>query len=598
MSHEPSLKRFHVFLIKPSKYDDEGYVIRWARAVLVSNSLAVLNALTEDAARSRILGPEVEILPHVLDETVTQIRVKEIAASMRRAGDQCVICMVGVQSNQYPRAVDLGREFTACGLKTMIGGFHVSGSVEMLPQIPPEIQGAMDEGITIVAGEVEHRWNDLLREAYRGTLKPYYNFVDDKPALNNTPPPFTPRDRLQYYIPTRQSSFDAGRGCPFQCSFCTIINVQGRTMRGRTADDVEALIRRNYAQGIREFFITDDNFARHPDWESIIDRILELREKDHIHIRLMIQTDTMAHRIPRFIEKLGRAGCRRVFIGMESVNPENLKVSAKYHNRVNEYRAMLQAWRDQQVVTYAGYMIGFPGDTYESIMRDVEFLKRELPLDFVELFVATPLPGSKDHQQNFLKGIPMDEDLNKYDTTQPCMEHPKMSREELQKAYRDAWRSFYSRQHVETILKRRKDRRRRNVARQMLWFRSSFFIENVHPLLGGFFRLKGRRMRSPRFPVESIPTYYWRRTKEIALWSVRAAALLLEMRYIYHKVTRDEYRHYMDVAITPDPIGKRTTRRSDDHIVVEVPAPASRIQKHSEASDLKPDVAMPDVSYR
>jgi hypothetical protein len=105
-------------------------------------------------------------------------------------------------------------------------------------------------------------------------------------------------------------------------------------------------------------------------------------------------------------------------------------------------------------------------------------------------------------------------------------------------------------------------------------------------------------MRSPRFPVESIPTYYWRRTKEIALWSVRAAALLLEMRYIYHKVTRDEYRHYMDVAITPDPIGKRTTRRSDDHIVVEVPAPASRIQKHSEASDLKPDVAMPDVSYR
>jgi hypothetical protein len=184
MSHPQSKRRFHVFLIKPSKYDDEGYVIRWARAVLVSNSLAVLNALTEDAVRSQILGPEVEILAHVLDETVTQIRVKSIAARMRLAGDQCIICMVGVQSNQYPRAVDLGREFTACGLKSMIGGFHVSGSVEMLPQIPPKIQGAMDEGIMIVAGEVEHRWNDLLRDAYHGTLKPYYNFVDDKPALN------------------------------------------------------------------------------------------------------------------------------------------------------------------------------------------------------------------------------------------------------------------------------------------------------------------------------------------------------------------------------------------------------------------------------
>jgi hypothetical protein len=223
----------------------------------------VLNALTEDAARSRILGPEVEILPHVLDETVTQIRVKEIAARMRRAGDQCVICMVGVQSNQYPRAVDLGREFTACGLKTMIGGFHVSGSVEMLPNIPPEIQGAMDEGITIVAGEVERRWNDLLREAYRGTLKPCYNFVDDKPALNNTSPPFTPRDRLVYYIPTRQSSFDAGRGCPFQCSFCTIINVQGRTMRAerRTMWKRSSVGITPRVSGV---FITDDNFARHP----------------------------------------------------------------------------------------------------------------------------------------------------------------------------------------------------------------------------------------------------------------------------------------------------------------------------------------------
>jgi len=576
MSNAQPQKRFHVVLIKPSKYDDEGYVIRWARAVLVSNSLAVLNALTEDAANSRILGPDIEIVPHVFDETVSQIRADKIAARMRRGGDRCIVCLCGVQSNQYPRAVDLCREFAVCGVKTMIGGFHVSGSIEMLPHIPPEIQQAMDEGITIVAGEVEHRWNDLLCEAYQGTLKRYYNFVDDKPALNDTPPPFTPRDRLRFYVPTRQSSFDAGRGCPFQCSFCTIINVQGRKMRGRTADDVEALIRRNFVQGIREFFITDDNFARHPGWESIIDRIIELREKERINIRLMIQTDTMAHRIPRVIEKLGRAGCRRVFIGMETVNQENLKASAKYHNRINEYRAMLQAWRAQEIVTYAGYMIGFPADTYESIMRDVEYLKRELPLDFLELFVTTPLPGSKDHQQYFLKGVPMDEDLNKYDTTQPCMDHPKMSREELQRAYRDAWHSFYSRQHVETILKRRRnDRRMRNVGRQMMWFRSSFFIENVHPLLGGFFRLKGRRMRSPRFSLESIPSYYWRRTKEITLWSVRAAALFLEMRYISYKVTREKYRDYMDVAITPDPIDKRTIHRSDYPSLVETAVSAS-----------------------
>ena len=75
------------------------------------------------------------------------------------------------------------------------------------------------------------------------------------------------------------TSFDAGRGCPFQCSFCTIINVQGRKSRYRTADDVEAIVRANAAQGVTRFFVTDDNFARNRNWEPILDRLIELREK-------------------------------------------------------------------------------------------------------------------------------------------------------------------------------------------------------------------------------------------------------------------------------------------------------------------------------
>ena len=105
---------------------------------------------------------------------------------------------------------------------------------------------------------------------------------------------------------------------PLNASFCTIINVQGNTMRGRTADDIGALIKRNQEQGIRGYFVTDDNFARHPHWEEIADRIISLKE--NMHVSLMVQTDTMSYRIPRFVDKLARAGCRRIFIGMESVN--------------------------------------------------------------------------------------------------------------------------------------------------------------------------------------------------------------------------------------------------------------------------------------
>ena len=106
----------------------------------------------------------------------------------------------------------------------------------------------------------------------------------------------------------------------------------------------------------------------------------------------------MCHRIPNFIGKATNAGVRRVFIGLESINPDNLLAAKKRQNRITEYRAMLQKWHEHGAITYAGYIIGFPGDTKESILRDIEILKRELPIDVLELFMLTPLPGSEDHK--------------------------------------------------------------------------------------------------------------------------------------------------------------------------------------------------------
>ena len=549
------MKRFHVVLIKPSKYDEDGYVISWFRGVLVSNSMAMMNALTEQAEHDKVLGPDVEIITHFYDETVRRIPVKRLVREVQSGVDRAVVCMVGVQTNQFTRAVDLGKEFIACGLNVMVGGFHVSGSIQMLPRVPDEIQEGIDAGITMVAGEVENRWSELLKDAYSNSLKPLYNFLNDQPSLEGAVVPFTSKENLSFNGDSRQTSFDAGRGCPFKCSFCTIINVQGNAMRGRTPDDIEALIKRNQAQDMRGFFITDDNFARHPRWEEIVDRIISLKKKKRV--TLMIQTDTMSYRIPRFVEKLARAGCRRIFIGMESVNPDNLKACGKPQNRIHEYRTMLQAWRDASVVTHAGYIIGFPGDTYDSIMRDVERLKQELPIEFVVFFMMTPLPGSQDHLDNYLKGVPMAKEMNDYDTTRPCAEHPRMSRDELMRAYRDAWKSFYSREHVETILKRRKDRRQKNVARDMIWFRSAVFVEGLHPFLFGIFRIKGRKRRSPKFPTESIPVYYCRRTWDIASWTIRMLIIFIEVKYLSFKANRGRNNDYMDITITPEaPVDK------------------------------------------
>ena len=112
----------------------------------------------------------------------------------------------------------------------------------MLPELPDELREAMDLGITLFAGEAEGRLEELLRAAYRGELEPLYNFMNDLPNLEGEPPPYLPVDVVRRTMGVR-TSFDAGRGCPFLCSFCTIINVQGRKSRARSPDDVERLVR-------------------------------------------------------------------------------------------------------------------------------------------------------------------------------------------------------------------------------------------------------------------------------------------------------------------------------------------------------------------
>ena len=160
------------------------------------------------------------------------------------------------------------------------------------------------------------------------------------------------------------SSFDAGRGCPFLCSFCTIINVQGRKSRYRTADDIEALVRSTTPTACRYFFITDDNLARNRNWESIFDRLIALREQG-VYSRFVIQVDTACHKIPRFIEKAVAAGVKRVFIGLENIDPDNLSAAKKKQNHISDYRELLLEWRKRRFITYCGYIIGFPNDTPE-----------------------------------------------------------------------------------------------------------------------------------------------------------------------------------------------------------------------------------------
>ncbi len=203
------MRAFRVVLIKPSHYDHDGYVIQWLRSTLPSNSLASAYGLIKQCARDRVLGPDVDVEIEACDECNTIVDVKAAARRIRAAGGG-MVGLVGVQSNQYPRALDLGRQFRALGVPVIIGGFHVSGCISMLPTLPVDLQEALDLGIHLFAGEAEGRMAEVVRDVASGNAKPIYNYLSDMPEMAAAVYPILPREVVTR-VAGHYSSFDAGR---------------------------------------------------------------------------------------------------------------------------------------------------------------------------------------------------------------------------------------------------------------------------------------------------------------------------------------------------------------------------------------------------
>src|SRR5215831_8603511 len=165
-------RRFQLVLIKPSHYDDDGYVVQWRRSSIPSNSLACVYALASEAASRRVLGSNVDIDLTAVDETNTRIKPKDIIDLIRRHDGFGMVGLVGVQSNQFPRALDIARPLRAAGLGVVIGGFHVSGCLAMLPELQTDLKAALDIGCTVFAGEAEDgRIDQILLDAAGGRLQ-------------------------------------------------------------------------------------------------------------------------------------------------------------------------------------------------------------------------------------------------------------------------------------------------------------------------------------------------------------------------------------------------------------------------------------------
>lgn len=523
---------FHLVLIKPTRYDNDGYSIHWHRSPMPSNSLACLLALANDCRDKTVLGPDVDICITPIDELSGPVDCKALIREIKRDGGRALIGIVGVQSNQFPRSMDLARQFIQQEVPVCIGGFHVTGSLSMLPEAPPEIAEATAMGVSLFLGEAEEgRLADVIRDAYHGRLQPCYDYRNNLPGLEGEPVPMLPGEFTRRSL-IQMTSMDLGRGCPFDCSFCCIINVQGRKSRYRCADDLEKILLENHKSGIHRYFITDDNFARNKNWELLFDRMIEVQRREGFKLKLVMQVDMLCHKVKGFIEKAAEAGAELVFCGLESINPDNLKQMKKPQNRLAEYRKMLLQWKKHNALLAGGFIMGLPNDTRESILRDIDIIKRELPIDFLYFSFITPLPGSRDHRDMLAAGTWMDPDLNKYDLTNVVIRHPTMSTEELTNVFKEAQARFFTDEHMETVMRRTAalgGDRRITLATRFKFYGVMMMIHGLYSLDAGLFRVKYRLSRRPGYGRENWLLFYMKyyynmaRTYLNITWEVRRA---------------------------------------------------------------------------
>ncbi|MHA1190414.1 MAG: radical SAM protein, partial [Alphaproteobacteria bacterium] len=193
-------------------------------------------------------------------------------------------------------------------------------------------------------------------------------------------------------------------------------------------------------------------------------------------------------------------------------------------------------------------------DTRATIERDIKIIQKELPLDIIEFFCLTPLPGSEDHQRLWNEGVEMESDLNAYDLEHVCSAHPKMSKQEWQSIYRDAWALYYSQGHMKTLIRRTiaTEAPIGSLIKLLVRFSTTVRLENVHPLQSGLFRLKRPSDRRPELPRER-PLIFWPRFAwEIVYKHTILSGTIIRLIFTAIVISRSPgSKDYVDQALMP-----------------------------------------------
>jgi radical SAM superfamily enzyme YgiQ (UPF0313 family) len=334
--------------------------------------------------------------------------------------------LVGISTitTTVKRSYDLADECRALGIPVILGGPHVT----FLPDealahadlvVRGEGEGAMNALLDlwpagyVKAADTEFArinnlsWKDAVGAVHHNPIGPWVADLDALPV-----PDFSAADGTAdcWFAGKNTVMVQTSRGCPFDCSFCSVTGMFGKKLRHRSVDSVLQEVRR-YNRRDHFVFFCDDNFtANKRRARELVEAML--REKLRFQWSTQVRTDLA--RDPELVQLMKRAGCHTVFIGFESVNPKSLTEMKKSQSLEDIHNAIrvLQAAR---IHIHGMFVFGFEEDDWPTVEATVQ-LAREMKLTSVQLLILTPLPGSELYERLVSEGRITSRDWNLYDT--------------------------------------------------------------------------------------------------------------------------------------------------------------------------------------
>jgi len=345
-----------------------------------------------------------------------------------------------------PRAYAMAAKVRRAGVPVVMGGPHVT-------YLPEEAAQSADYVLT---GEAENTFVELLEHlGGRRELKDVHDLVrlEGRDVVRTEPSRRTvdvsrnPDPDFSLipgflgagtYFSGRVIPVQVSRGCPHDCSFCSVTGMFGRKMRYRPVRQVMREILR-YNSRKHHIFFYDDNFAASPRRaKELLSEMAGLRTK----FTWSTQMRADAARDMELLELMKATHCQAVYVGIESVSPDSLRQATKRQD-LEETRDMLLRFHRYGINVHGMFVLGFDADTPASAGATVRFA-RDAKISTIQALILVPIPGSRIYRDFEAQGRIMFRDWSLYDSHHVVFRHPLMDAEEIQAAQLEAHRSFYS----------------------------------------------------------------------------------------------------------------------------------------------------------